>query len=80
MVVGALSEDSNATGVNGNQSDNSADGSSAVYVFDLLHPEIAVEQPAGTELVHGAASINFGSVKQSSTADFAFTRTSATLI
>lgn len=33
IVVGALWEDSSATGVNGNESDNSADESGAVYVF-----------------------------------------------
>lgn len=33
IVVGALDEDSNATGVNGNQADNSADNAGAVYVF-----------------------------------------------
>jgi hypothetical protein len=33
LAVGADGEDSNATGVNGNQSDNSASGSGAVYVF-----------------------------------------------
>jgi len=33
IVVGAIGEDSNATGVNGNQSDNSADKAGAVYVF-----------------------------------------------
>lgn len=33
MVVGAASEDSNATGVNGNQSDNSANAAGAAYVF-----------------------------------------------
>lgn len=33
LVVGAFGEDSNATGVNGNQSDNSAADSGAVYVF-----------------------------------------------
>ena len=32
-VVGASSEDSNATGVNGNQSDNSASSAGAAYVF-----------------------------------------------
>ena len=32
-MVGAAAEDSNATGVNGNQADNSASGSGAVYVF-----------------------------------------------
>ncbi|MFN0205549.1 MAG: FG-GAP repeat protein, partial [Planctomycetota bacterium] len=33
IVVGAIGEDSNATGVNGNQSDNSASSSGAAYVF-----------------------------------------------
>jgi FG-GAP repeat len=33
LAVGAYGEDSNATGVGGNQADNSASGSGAVYVF-----------------------------------------------
>jgi hypothetical protein len=33
IVVGALNEASNATGVNGDQGDNSAPGAGAVYVF-----------------------------------------------
>ncbi len=33
LVVAAFGEDSNATGVNGNQADNSASGSGAAYVF-----------------------------------------------
>src|SRR5262249_39444615 len=33
VVVGAHGEDSNATGVNGNQADNSASSSGAAYVF-----------------------------------------------
>lgn len=33
IVVGAPGEDSNATGVNGNQSDNSTSGNGAAYVF-----------------------------------------------
>jgi uncharacterized repeat protein (TIGR01451 family) len=33
LVVGAYSEDSNATGVNGDQSDNTAQNSGAAYVF-----------------------------------------------
>jgi hypothetical protein len=33
VVVGANHEDSNAIGVNGNQSDNSASGSGAAYIF-----------------------------------------------
>jgi hypothetical protein len=34
VVVGAVNEDSNATGVDGNQSDNSASAAGAAYVFD----------------------------------------------
>src|SRR5262249_19015368 len=33
MVIGALGEDSNATGVNGNQTNNTAKNSGAAYVF-----------------------------------------------
>jgi hypothetical protein len=33
LAVGAYQEDSNATGVNGNQADNSASNSGAVYIF-----------------------------------------------
>lgn len=33
LAVGAIGEDSNATGINGNQADNSANQSGAVYVF-----------------------------------------------
>src|SRR5919197_1391765 len=33
VVVGALSEDSNATGIDGNQADTSADSAGAAYVF-----------------------------------------------
>jgi hypothetical protein len=33
LAVGARGEDSNATGINGNEDDNSADNSGAVYVF-----------------------------------------------
>jgi hypothetical protein len=36
LTVGAVLEDSNAIGVNGNQADNSAQDSGAVYVFDGL--------------------------------------------
>ena len=41
VVVGASDEDSNATGVNGNQADNSASGSGATYVFTTA----AVQSP-----------------------------------
>lgn len=33
LAVGARNESSNATGIDGNQADNSANGAGAVYVF-----------------------------------------------
>lgn len=36
VVVGAAWEDSNATGINGNQSNNSSNGSGAAYFFELF--------------------------------------------
>ncbi|WP_051284422.1 beta strand repeat-containing protein [Desulforegula conservatrix] len=36
IVVGASNEDGNATGINGNQGDNSASNSGAAYVFTLI--------------------------------------------
>jgi hypothetical protein len=42
LAVAALGEDSNATGVGGDQANNSADGSGAVYVFDSNRPADAV--------------------------------------
>jgi len=50
VVVAALLEDSNATGVNGSQSNNSATDSGAAYVFTGLGPpgpQVAIEQSAG---------------------------------
>jgi hypothetical protein len=43
LVVGAFGEDSNDTGVNGNQSNNSAQGSGAAYVFTGLGPQPPLE-------------------------------------
>ena len=44
VVIGAQFEDSNATGVNGNQGDNSANGSGAGYIFTGigLGPRLAI--------------------------------------
>jgi hypothetical protein len=38
VVVGAPGEDSNATGVNGNQTDNGASGAGAAYIFTGVGP------------------------------------------
>jgi len=51
MVVGAPGESSNATGVNADQSDNSAPESGAVYVFTGLGPsapQIDIARSAGS--------------------------------
>jgi hypothetical protein len=42
LLVGAPGEDSNATGVNGNQNNNSATDSGAVYVFTIPEPPPAL--------------------------------------
>ena len=44
LVVGAFSEDSNATGVNGDQTDNSAPGSGAAYVFMRDAGDVWIQQ------------------------------------
>jgi hypothetical protein len=49
VVAGAYDEDSNAIGVNGNQSDDSLPGSGAAYIFTALgapRPQLAIEQSA----------------------------------
>ena len=38
LAVGATGEDSNATGVNGNEANNDAENSGAVYVRIIAHP------------------------------------------
>ena len=47
VVVGALAEGSGATGINGNQNNNSAFESGAVYVFTVSDPCPVVADPAG---------------------------------
>ncbi len=59
VVIGATYEDSNATGVNGDQGDNSAFNSGAAYVFHQKYPptdislsnsSVAENQPIGTTI------------------------------
>jgi hypothetical protein len=77
VVVGAFLEDSSTTGVNSTPDDTNGFffNAGAAYVFTGLGPsgapEIAVEQPAGTDLSDGTASVSFGSVDSS--ADRTFT-------
>ena len=52
VVVGAYAEDSNATGVNGDEGDNSAETAGAAYVFDLA---ACAPAPATVFLFNGTA-------------------------
>ncbi len=58
VVVGAYSEDSNATGVNGNQSDNSALTAGAAYVF--VYSAGSWSQQAYLKASNTDATDNFG--------------------
>jgi len=66
VVVGAPLEDSNTTGVDGNQSDNSASGAGAAYVFDLDPPDpwtdlgFALAGTHGEPVFAGAGSLEAG--------------------
>jgi hypothetical protein len=74
VIVGAISEDSNATGINGDGSNNSASGSGAAYIYASPPPapEIAVEQPSGTDILDGGLK-DFGPVLLGANADLIFT-------
>ena len=66
VVVGATSEDSIATGVNGDQSDNTASTAGAAYVFFAPAPEIEVSGnditiPSGDVTPIPADNTDFGS-------------------
>jgi hypothetical protein len=52
VVVGAYTEDSNATGVNGTQSDNSASQAGAAYVL-AVGPEVTALSPSSGPLAGG---------------------------
>ncbi|MBX9735301.1 MAG: hypothetical protein K2X32_00105 [Phycisphaerales bacterium] len=58
VVVGALGEDSSATGVNGNQADNSAGSSGAAYVFVRSGP--AWTQQSYLKASNAEPADNFG--------------------
>ncbi|MBK8824821.1 MAG: FG-GAP repeat protein [Anaerolineales bacterium] len=58
LVVGAFFEDSNATGINGNQADNSATNSSAAYVFTCCRKTWS--QPAYLKTSNTQAGDYFG--------------------
>ena len=64
-IISAAGEDSNATGVNGPQGDNSFTNAGAAYVFGGLgsvSPEIEIETPSGKLLADGNLGIAFDAV------------------
>ena len=60
VVVGSSREDGSATGVNG-PVDELAGEAGAAYIYILPNPEIAIEQPAGVNLVTGTSTVAFPS-------------------
>jgi hypothetical protein len=83
VVVGAYQEDSSTTGVNSTPNELAAD-SGAAYIFTGLGPgtvvdapEIAVEQPTGTDLLDGTASRDFGSAGVGAANNLTFTITNS---
>jgi len=58
MAVGANTEDSNATGINGNQADNSMQSAGAVYVFTRTGTTWV--QQAYVKAANTAANVQFG--------------------
>jgi hypothetical protein len=58
LAVGAIGEDSNATGINGDQTNNSASGSGAVYVF--TRSGATWSQQAYVKASNAEAGDNFG--------------------
>jgi hypothetical protein len=67
VIVGAYGEASNATGINGNQTNNGASLSGAVYVFSS-NPSPEINLKRNTTSIASAGSYNFGTltVNQSS--------------
>jgi len=73
LVIGAPSEESSATGVNGDQNDNSSDGSGAAYVFS--GPDASVSYcfgDPGSSTPCPCANDNDGSIRGSGCANGVF--------
>ena len=56
VVIGAIGESSNATGVEGNENDNSAVSSGAAYIFSALTPPLAIQNLIATIIGMGLPS------------------------
>ena len=59
VVIGARQEDSNATGINGNQSDNTATDSGAAYIFTSGPPNPVIASQPASQTVCPTASASF---------------------
>jgi uncharacterized repeat protein (TIGR01451 family) len=59
IVVGADGEDSNATGINGSQADNSATDSGAVYVFQLPSADLSITKTDGVPTATPGGSLTY---------------------
>ena len=57
-VVGAYFEASNATGINGNQGDNSATGAGAVYIFTGFEPAVAQNLSTRMQVLTGITLVS----------------------
>ncbi|MBI3819443.1 MAG: FG-GAP repeat protein [Planctomycetes bacterium] len=73
VVVGAYSEASNATGVNGNQGDNSAAHSGAAYVFDIDNNPGTVSYGTGTAGCAGTETLDVTHAPMINSPHFAIT-------
>ncbi|HEX8999364.1 MAG TPA: hypothetical protein VGB07_05660, partial [Blastocatellia bacterium] len=68
VVVGAIQESSNATGINGNQADNSASNSGAVYVFANTPPGITAQADVSRQQGSPSANSTIATVSDAETA------------
>jgi hypothetical protein len=73
VVVGAPGEDGGATGVNGNQSDNSKSDSGAAYIFDLDNNPGTVSYGTGTAGCSGTHTLDVNHAPMINSPAFAIT-------
>jgi uncharacterized repeat protein (TIGR01451 family) len=59
VVVGAFAEASNATGVNGNQGDNTANASGAAYIFQFQTPDLSLTKADGGSSVAPGGTVAY---------------------
>lgn len=76
IAIGAPDENSGSTGINSTPTKYGGGGSGALYIFTLSSaapgPDIAIEQPAGTDIPNAGLK-DLGTVGVGSTRDFVFT-------